>query len=699
VKNKNIRNILYISILSLIFFFFFLGTNFSNPLNTMWLTTLDLISYQDAWNFFKNDEWRFPVGSLPNYGIDIGNSIVYADIIPIFAIIFKILKKFIAENFQYYSLWIYLCIFLQSYIAFLILHMFTKSAYFSIISSIFFILSPVFLSRLGIHIALASHWIILFAFYIENLDKKKEALRNLNILLSIFIHFSLTIIIFIFHYIFKIDELFLKEKRIKFFIDAIFLSIISIITMYLLGYFEIPPQDGLGGGYGYFAFNLNSFFNPLNSINDLNDSWSLFFPILDQPRGHYEGFAYLGLSGVFFLFLFLLSIFKKSKSGFFYKKKKIFFIIFVFFILAISHEVYFSDKLIFSFPINQYFYGLLGLIRASGRMIWPVYYLIFFTGIIYIFRNFSISKSRIIITLLLLIQLLDLSPGLTNFYNGKIYNVNNPLNDEIWEVLPDHYETVKVLERKNNSELYKMMPDYFGRKGFMKTDIFNAARLDRVKLKEGSYLTTKKFINGNIDNKSFFLTIYNQHLLVMKEIFGKNPKYNFYLRDGIWILTDKLVVSKNNFENKKIEDLHPKTLKSDIKTKFEYNLNEGYQGLGWIFKDNKMITDGNISSIIFSIDNKICNDEKKLNIYFNLDKMLHDQISNFPIKIFVNKVFYDEIDLKENIKNYFTINLDCSEEIFFVHFDIKNPTSLREKKTHLNASKLGFEIEYLELKN
>ena len=106
-----------------------------------------------------------------------------------------------------------------------------------------------------------------------------------------------------------------------------------------------------------------------------------------------------------------------------------------------------------------------------------------------------------------------------------------------------------------------------------------------------------------------------------------------------------------------------------------------------------------ISSIIFSTDNKICNNEKKLNIYFNLDKMLHDQISNFPIKIFVNKVFYDEIDLKENTKNYFTIKLDCSDELFFVHFDIKNPTSLRKKKSHLNASKLGFEIEYLELKN
>ena len=699
MKNKNFKNISYIAILSLLFLLFFLGTSFLNPSNTKWLTTLDLISYQDAWNFFKNDDWRFPIGKLPNYGIDIGNSIVYADIIPIFAIIFKIFKNFLPENFQYYSIWIYLCIFFQSYISFLIFQKFTKSAYFSILSSIFFILSPVFLNRLGVHIALASHWTILFAFYIETLDKKKDALRNINILLSIFIHFSLTIIVFILHYIFKIDELFLKKKKIKFFKDTIFLAIICIIAMYLLGYFEIPPQDGLGGGYGYFAFNLNSFFNPLNSINNLNNSWSLFLPILDQPRGHHEGFAYLGLSGVIFLFLFLLSIFIRNNSGFFYNKKKIFLIIFFFFLLAISHEVYFSDKLIFALPINKYFYGVLGLIRASGRMIWPIYYLIFFTGIIFIFRNFSSNKRNIIITFLLLVQIADLAPGLKKFYNGKIYNVNSQLTDKIWDVLPNHYEIVKVLERKNNSELYKMIPDYFGRSGFKKTDIFNAARLDRVKLKEGSYLTTKEFINEKIENKSFFLTIYNQHLLVMKSIYGKNPNYNFYFRDGIWILADKLIDKKNYFEKKKFEELYPETLNTDIKTKFKYSLDGGYQGIGWTLKNNKMLTDGYIASIIFSIDNNTCNNEKKLNIYFDLDKILHNQKLNFPIKIFINKTFYNQIDLKKITKNFFTIKLDCKDEIFFIHFDIKNPTSEREKNSHLNASKLGFEIKYLELKN
>ena len=94
MRITKLKNISLILIIAFSFFLFFLGFNFSKPNNTDWLTTLDLISYQDAWNFFKNDEWRFPIGKLPNYGIEIGNSIVYADIIPLFAIIFKFLSLF-----------------------------------------------------------------------------------------------------------------------------------------------------------------------------------------------------------------------------------------------------------------------------------------------------------------------------------------------------------------------------------------------------------------------------------------------------------------------------------------------------------------------------------------------------------------------------------------------------------------------------
>ena len=56
--------------------------------------------------------------------------------------------------------------------------------------------------------------------------------------------------------------------------------------------------------------------------------------------------------------------------------KKIVFISLVFLISATTHQIYFSENLLVSFSLNNYVYGLLGLLE-SGRMIWPLYYLIF----------------------------------------------------------------------------------------------------------------------------------------------------------------------------------------------------------------------------------------------------------------------------------------------------------------------------------
>ncbi len=77
--------------------------------NTKWLYgTNDASLHQLGWHFFKNDVWRFPLGSNPNYGISLGNCIVFSDSIPLLAIFFKLIKPFISENFQYFSFWYFL---------------------------------------------------------------------------------------------------------------------------------------------------------------------------------------------------------------------------------------------------------------------------------------------------------------------------------------------------------------------------------------------------------------------------------------------------------------------------------------------------------------------------------------------------------------------------------------------------------------
>ena len=107
--------------------------------STKWLHTGDDTSMQHtAWYFFKNDIWRFPLGSNPNYGAEIGSSIVFTDSIPILGLFFKLFKSFIPGNFQYFSFWYLICFYLQLFFSFKILKKFTSSVPYSIIGSIFF---------------------------------------------------------------------------------------------------------------------------------------------------------------------------------------------------------------------------------------------------------------------------------------------------------------------------------------------------------------------------------------------------------------------------------------------------------------------------------------------------------------------------------------------------------------------------------
>ena len=108
----------FLILFSIVLWIYFLGLDFINPTNTDWLFAGDLATYQIGWNFFRDDIWRFPIGSNPNLGIYYGGSIIFTYSLPLFAIFFKIFNTFLPENFQYFSLWILTCIYLQLFFSF-----------------------------------------------------------------------------------------------------------------------------------------------------------------------------------------------------------------------------------------------------------------------------------------------------------------------------------------------------------------------------------------------------------------------------------------------------------------------------------------------------------------------------------------------------------------------------------------------------
>ena len=63
-------------IISFLFLISILGLDNVSYQNTEWLYDGDESAInQLSWFFFKNDIWRFPLGSNPNYGGELGNSI------------------------------------------------------------------------------------------------------------------------------------------------------------------------------------------------------------------------------------------------------------------------------------------------------------------------------------------------------------------------------------------------------------------------------------------------------------------------------------------------------------------------------------------------------------------------------------------------------------------------------------------------
>ena len=210
IKNKVLINLFFL-IFSLLLTFLYLGKDNLSIYDFNWLFYGDASSDLINWLNFKNADWMFPIGNYKNGELG-ENSIVFTGAIPLLSIISKTLFKDL-DNFHFFSFWIFICFYLQYLFSFLILKNYLKDDFSSIISALFFVLSPIFINRLGIHLSLGGHWVLLAYFFIKL--QKPNNNRNIIIImcLSTMIHFYFTMMIFfveILHNIF-IKKLFTKK--------------------------------------------------------------------------------------------------------------------------------------------------------------------------------------------------------------------------------------------------------------------------------------------------------------------------------------------------------------------------------------------------------------------------------------------------------------------------------------------------------
>jgi hypothetical protein len=412
-----------------------------------WLLTAgtDQIQYYTGWLMYRQADWSWPLGMLSNYAYPSGISISYTDSIPLLAIFFKLFAHYLPSVWQYTGLWILLCFILQGIFSYLLLESFFKNKILSLIGSVFFILSPIMLFRMGGHFALSGHWLILASLWLFFVDTKLHwktclGLATVTLLVHPYLLFMVLFIILL-----KASDLLFVKKIItlkKFILFLLLIISCLVFVSYALGLFNV--QASSAPGYGDFSMNLNAIFNPLDWSGILSDRPTIFYQA--------EGFNYLGL-GVILLLIFALIKFVREKNKIEQLKNNLPLILFclILTLLALSHVVTWDNRVLFKISWPKYIIdNIFGVFRSSGRLFWPVYYLLTLSAILST-KKLKFKKALIILLLALFIQIYDLSNKIierSGEYKNKIYTLQ--IDERISQFLPKykHISFLPVINHK-----------------------------------------------------------------------------------------------------------------------------------------------------------------------------------------------------------------------------------------------------------
>ena len=257
----------------------------------------------------------------------------------------------------------------------------------------------------------------------------------------------------------------------------IFLVIVVVYSIgYCIGLFSIHLNDLQNHEYGYFSWNLNGFLNPSSSSTFLD---GLSF----GPGGQYEGYSYLGLGNLLLLPIALVFFLEKDTG-----KHKSDFIIpfgiisFLYILFAASNRAFLNSGQIWYFNLPDRVIEFFSVFRASGRFIWPVFYMIVIFGLVSLIRNMKYPSFFLI--LVILIQIIDIQPHYAAKRLNRFIKYESPLQSEFWEAAKTNehiilipaddsaintYEPIAIYARENQMTLNW---GYFARSNELAMQIF-----------------------------------------------------------------------------------------------------------------------------------------------------------------------------------------------------------------------------------
>ena len=519
---KRDLSFLYPLLLGAIAFFIVVGFEPLNPVNAGWiLGRLDPTQHYLGWLFYRNSEWTFPIGLNPLFGQDLSSSIVYSDSIPLLAIPFKILGPLLPERFHYFGIWLFACFLLQSWLAWKILGLYSKSIPLRLLGCGLFIFFPPMLWRIntpaGGHSALVGHFLILWALYLilRPTSSKRTLLWALLLSLSVLTHFYIFAIVALLWLVDLANHLLVqRDISVQKGLQEILLGLVSVLLLaWQVGYFTISASLNNDRGYGFYGINVLGLFD--------SQGWSYILESHTNPSSWGEGFAYLGFGVIVALFAALISLFNRSRGNLeclktFFKNHRFLLALIIFLtIFAISNRVGVGD-FSFTYPLPAWVLRIADALRSSARLFWPVHYLLIIAIFIAIVRTYSHKTALAILGVCFLVQAVDSSKGwLAN--RQQLAHYHSPythlqiLSNSFWSEVPSHFQHLTLVPSINRPPNWENFSTYAASHG-LSTNAVHMARIDQAKQDESNERLNKQIDSGEFDVDTLYV-VENQFVI------------------------------------------------------------------------------------------------------------------------------------------------------------------------------------------
>lgn len=498
MKEKH-NNLAAIAI-GVIFFLSIFGVKSLDPSSIAWLGGGDLLQNYLGWAFYRQSPWTFPViGLSPDYGMEVGSSVVFTDSNPLLAILFKALSPVLPETFQYFGIWLLACCVLQALFSWKIASLYTKSALLKLSFTIILMFIPSWIMRVG-HINLMANFLLLAAIYLSLKNNGRGSARGWAFLvfLSCAIHFYIAMMVIILWgsniFVRFITD---KAQAKKNLYELLLVLIVTVTTLFVLGYFTVGNVS-VSGGYGYYN---NNIFSPL-----MSSGWSYFFNIKSFGPASFEQFNYWG-AGIILLVAVSIILLPKCISRFHFKQG--------YAGLAIASAACFIIATTNHISIGSYTTDIqlpyklidaLSIFRASSRFFWVVTYCVVIVSCVVCIRTLEEKKAVTLLSLLAIVQVADTSHGYgrSNFYFFKTPTFNEQLTSRFWMSELKNYHSIRSFPFESKVENWASISS-IALKNHLSTDAVYLARYSDIKADEMNYINLNKLVTGKYDKNTVYI--------------------------------------------------------------------------------------------------------------------------------------------------------------------------------------------------